>query len=133
VGTPALLALLAITFAVAFMPAAIQLNLVAAIKADAATRWTGLVIALFGMSSVAGGFAYGALPGAFSPLLLTGCMAALTAPVGLVGTWQLLALALIPAGSLGAPAMTATIDALSERVPAAAHRKAVGLHSTPTT
>jgi MFS family permease len=131
--TPTLLTLLAVTFAVAFMLTAIQLNLVAALKADAATRWTGLAIALFGLSSMAGGFAYGALPRAFSPLLLTGAMAALTAPVGLVGSWQLLSLALIPAGFLGAPAMTATIDALSNRVPAAARGEAVGLHSTALT
>ncbi|MGI5230618.1 MFS transporter [Actinoallomurus sp. CA-142502] len=131
--TPALFALLAVAFAVAFMLTAIQLDIVAAIKADAATRWTGLVIALFGLSSLAGGFAYGALPRALSPLLLTGCMAALTAPVGLVGSWQLLTLALIPAGFLGAPAMTATIDALSQRVPAAARGEAVGLHSTALT
>jgi MFS family permease len=131
--TPSLFTLLTVTFAVAFMLTAIQLNLVAALKADAAARWTGLAVAFFGLSSMAGGFAYGALSRAFSPLLLTGCLAALTAPAGLVGSWQLLTLALVPAGLLAAPAMTATIDALSHRVPAAARGEAVGLHSTALT
>lgn len=131
--TPALVALLGVTFAAAFVVIAIELNLVAALKADAATGWTGLAVGLFSLSSMVGGFAYGALSRGLSPLVMVGGMAALTIPVGLIGPWQLLCLALIPAGMLCAPAISTTVDTLSQWVPADARGEAVGLHSTALT
>jgi MFS family permease len=60
-------------------------------------------------------------------------MAALTVPVGLVGSWQLLCVAVIPAGILCAPALSATIDTLSQWVPPASRGEAMGLHGTALT
>ncbi len=131
--TPALFALLGAASAATFVLAAMELSLVAVLKADAATGWTGLAIALLGLYSLVGGFVYGGLPRGVSPLVLIGVMAALTIPVGLVGPWPLLCLALFPAGVLCAPALSTTIDTLSRWVPAGARGEAMGLHSTALT
>jgi MFS family permease len=60
-------------------------------------------------------------------------MAALAVPVGLVGPWQLLCLALIPTGTLCAPGLSTTIDSLNQQVPAAARGEAAGLYNTALT
>jgi MFS family permease len=131
--TPALLCLLGLTFAATFVLIATELSLVAVLKADSVAQWTGLVLALWCLWSLIGGFVYGALPRGFSPLVMIGAMAALTVPVGLVGNWQLLCVAVIPAGILCAPALTTTMDTLSQWVPPAARGEAMGLHSTALT
>jgi MFS family permease len=131
--TPALVGLLGVTFAAAFVVIAVELSVVAVLKADAATGWTGLAVGLFSLSSMVGGFAYGALSRGFSPLVMVGGMAALTVPVGLAGPWPLLCLALIPAGMLCAPAVSTTVDTLSQWVPAGARGEAMGLHGTALT
>ncbi|MGI8333249.1 MFS transporter [Actinomadura scrupuli] len=131
--TPALLSLLGIAFAATFVLIATELSLVAVLKADSAARWTGLVIGLWCFWSLLGGFVYGTLSRAISPLVMVGAMAALTVPVALVGDWRLLCLAVIPAGILCAPALSATVDTLSQWVPSAARGEAMGLHGTALT
>jgi MFS family permease len=66
-------------------------------------------------------------------MVMIGAMAALTMPVGLAGSWQLLCVALVPAGLLCAPALSTTMDTLSRWVPAAARGEAMGLHGTALT
>src|SRR4051794_15595454 len=131
--TPSLIALLGVTLAATFVLMAAELSVVAVLKADSATRWTGLVIGLMALSSLVGGFVYGALPRGFSPLVMIGGIAAFTVPLGLVGDWQWLCLALVPSGLLCAPALSATVDAVSRRVPTAARGEAMGLHGTALT
>ncbi|MCW2899551.1 MAG: major facilitator transporter [Streptosporangiaceae bacterium] len=131
--TPALFSVLGITFAATFVLIATELSLVAVLKADNAARWSGLAIGLWCFWSLVGGFVYGALPRGFSPLVMIGAMAALTVPVGLVGSWQLLCMAMIPAGILCAPALSTTADTLSQWVPAGARGEAMGLHGTALT
>src|SRR3569833_2951118 len=131
--TPALLALLGVTLAATFVLTAAELSVVAVLKADSAIRWAGLVIGLMALSSLVGGFQYGTLPRGFSPLVMIGGIAAHTVPLGLIGDWQWLCLALIPSGMLCAPALSATVEAVSRRVPAAARGEAMGLHGTALT
>lgn len=131
--TRSLFALLGITFAATFVLAATELGVVAMLKANDATKWTGLVIGLWCLASLVGGFVYGALSRGYSPLIMTGLMAAFTVPIGLVGDWRLLALALVPAGVLCAPALSTTTDTVSRWVPAAARGEAMGLHGTALT
>src|SRR5207253_364373 len=52
--TPAMLALLGVTCALTFVLAATELGVVAVLKADAATRWTGLAFAVWGIASLVG-------------------------------------------------------------------------------
>lgn len=131
--TPALLALLGITSAATFVLTATELSMIAVIKHDGAAGWTGLAVALWCLWSLVGGFVYGALPRGFSPLVMVGTMAALTIPVGLVGDWRLLCVALIPAGFLCAPALSTTVDTISKWVPDSARGEAMGLHGTALT
>jgi MFS family permease len=96
--------------------------------------WTGVVLALWGAYSLAGGFAYGAASRPVSPLLLVALLSLCTIPVGLGGgQWWLLALALLPAGALCAPALAATADAVSRLAPVSARGEAMGLHGSALT
>lgn len=131
--TPALLALLGVTSAATFVLSATELSMVAVLKHDGAAAWTGLAVALWCLWSLLGGFVYGGLSRGFSPLVTVGAMAALTIPVGLVGDWRLLCLALIPSGMFCAPALSTTADTVSQWVPPSAHGEAMGLHGTALT
>jgi MFS family permease len=131
--TPGLLGVFWVTLAATFVLGATELSVVGVLKAESAARWTGLVLSVWSLASLVGGFFYGVLSRAVSPLLLVGAMAVLTIPVGLIGQWQLLCLALIPSGMLCAPSLSATIDSVSRLVPAAARGEAMGLHATALT
>lgn len=129
--TPGLLTVLGAVSAATFVLAATELSLVATMTASGDTEWVGLAIGLWCVYSLVGGFVYGMLPRGLSPLVLVGAMGALTIPVGLVsGGWHWLLLALLPAGVLCAPALSATVDTVSRWVPAAARGEAMGLHGT---
>ncbi|GHH63063.1 MFS transporter [Streptosporangium violaceochromogenes] len=129
--TPGLLALLGTASAATFVLTATELSLVATMKHSGDTAWTGLAIGVWCVYSLIGGFVYGGLPRGLSPLVLIGAMGVLTIPVGLVGgDWRWLMPALIPAGVLCAPAISATVDTLSRWVPAGARGEAMGLHGT---
>ncbi|WP_328709607.1 MFS transporter [Microbispora hainanensis] len=131
---PGLLALLCLVSGLTFVLTTTELSVVAMLKADGATAWTGLVLALWCAYSLVGGFVYGGLSRGLSPGLLAGGLALLTVPVGLVGGgWGWLCLALAPAGLLCAPALSSTVDAVNRRVPAAARGEAMGLHGTSLT
>ncbi|WP_067127919.1 MFS transporter [Microtetraspora malaysiensis] len=128
---PGLFTLLGVASSLTFVLTTTELSVVAMLKAGAATQWTGLVIGVWCGYSLIGGFVYGGLPRGFSPLLLTGAMCVFTVPIGLVGGgWWWLCLALVPAGLLCAPAMSATVGAIQGRVPAGARGEAMGLHGT---
>lgn len=131
--TPAMFALLGVTFAATFVLCATELGIVAALMDDGAENWTGLVIGLWCLWSLVGGFVYGGMKRVVSPLILVGGMAVLTIPLGLVGGWQWLMLALIPAGLLCAPALSTTADTVSQWVPGSARGEAMGLHGTALT
>ncbi|MFI6497053.1 MFS transporter [Nonomuraea typhae] len=129
--TPAFIALLGTAAAATFILTASELSLVAAMKHTGQVPWVGLAVAIWCAYSLAGGFIYGGLSRGFSPLLLIALMGALTIPVGLAGAdWRWLLLALVPAGVLCAPALSATVDTASRWVPAAARGEAMGYHGT---
>ncbi|MCG5212144.1 MFS transporter [Streptosporangium sp. KLBMP 9127] len=131
---PGLVALLASVSALTLVLTATELSLVATLTKSGDLGWTGLVIGLWCAYSLVGGFVYGALSRSVSPLLLIGGLCVLTAPLGLVGGgWWWLCLALIPAGLLCAPALAATVDAVSSRTPGSARGEVMGLHSTALT
>jgi MFS family permease len=131
---PSLIALLVASAAATMVLTATELSVVATLQAADATAWTGLVIAVWCIYSLAGGFVYGALHRSVSPLVLIGGLALLTAPLALVaGNWAWLMVALIPCGALCAPSLAATVDTLSQWVPASARGEAVGLHGTALT
>lgn len=132
--TSRLLTVFAMAAATTVVLAGTDVAVVAAMREAGQIPWTGAVIALWCLYSLAGGFAYGAVHRPLSPLLLLALLAVFTIPVGLGGsTWWLLALALLAAGSLCAPTLTATADAVSRLAPPTVRGEAMGLHGSALT
>ncbi|WP_433497166.1 MFS transporter [Sphaerimonospora sp. CA-214678] len=128
---PGLITLLGAVSALTFVLTATELSVVAMLTAGDATAWIGLVLAVWCAYSLVGGFVYGGLSRGLPPLVMMGAMCVLTAPVGWIGgPWWWLFATLLPAGVLCAPALSATVDAVNRRVPAAARGEAMGLHGT---
>jgi MFS family permease len=132
--TPRLIAVLAVTMAVTVVLAGTDVAVVAVLRSSGQLSWTGLVLALWAVYSLIGGFVYGTVRRGVAPVVLLVPMAVLTIPVGLGGDhWWLLALLLIPAGVLCAPTITASADAVSRLTPASARGEAMGLHNSALT
>jgi MFS family permease len=125
--SPRLLSLMIAGVAATFILSATDLSIVATLREAGAVQWTGLAIALWCLYSLVGGLVFGAMHWPVSALTLIAAMGLLTIPVGLAPTWQWLVLALIPAGVLCAPTMTATNDNLARAVPAESRGEATGL------
>jgi MFS family permease len=131
---PRFVAILAVTMAATLVLSGTDVSVVAVLRASGELSWTGLVMSLWALYSLIGGFAYGTIRRGLPAVLLLTPMALLTIPVGLGGHhWWLLALLLIPAGALCAPTITASADAVSRMTPAAARGEAMGLHNSSLT
>ncbi|MBQ1074842.1 MFS transporter [Micromonospora sp. C31] len=132
--TPRLIAVLAVSAAGTLVLGGTDVAVVAVLRESGDVGWTGAVLAVWAVASLAGGFAYGAVTRSFSPLALMAALSLCTIPVGLGGAhWWLLCLALIPAGALCAPTIAATSDAVSRLVPASVRGEAMGLHGSAVT
>lgn len=111
-----------------------DVSVVALLRGAGQVEWTGLVLTMWGVYSLLGGFAYGAITRPISPLLLLALLGLCTIPVGLSGgQWWLLCLTLVAAGALCAPTLAATADAMSRLVPASVRGEAMGLHGSAMT
>ncbi|GIE81394.1 MFS transporter [Actinoplanes philippinensis] len=131
---PRFVAILAVTMAATLVLSGTDVAVVAVLRETGHTEWAGLVLSLWALFSLVGGFLYGMVKRGVPMLLLFAPMAVLTIPVGLGGDhWALLALLLIPAGSLCAPTITASSDAISRLIPAGARGEAMGLHNSALT
>ncbi|KXK62749.1 MFS transporter [Micromonospora rosaria] len=132
--TPRLLAVLAGGAAATVVLAGTDVAVVAVLRENGAVGWTGVVLAAWAVSSLVGGFAYGAVSRPVSPLVLLAALSLCTIPVGLGGGhWWLLCLALVPAGMLCAPTLAATADLVSTLAPAEVRGVAMGLHGSAVT
>ncbi|GLY97396.1 MFS transporter [Actinoplanes sp. NBRC 103695] len=132
--TPRLIGILAITAASTLVLSGTDVAVVAVLRAGGEVAWTGVVLSIWAAGSLLGGFLYGTIRKGLTPLTLFAPMALLTIPVGLGGDhWWLLALLILPAGALCAPTITATADAVSRMIPAAARGEALGWHNSALT
>jgi MFS family permease len=102
-----MVAILAIAVATTLVLGGTDVTVVAVLREAGQVSWTGLVLALWGVYSLIGGFVYGSL--------------------------RLVALALIPAGALCAPALAAAADAVSQMAPPSVRGEAMGLHGSAIT
>lgn len=131
---PRFVAILAVTMAATLVLSGTDVAVVAALRASGEVEWAGLVLALWAFFSLIGGFLYGTIRRGLPILVIFTPMALLTIPVGLGGDhWWLLALLLAPAGALCAPTITASSDAISRMIPAAARGEAMGMHNSALT
>ena len=130
---PGFLALLVLTAATTAVLAATDIALVAELRASGDTSWIGLLMAVWALYSIIGGFVYGSLKRAVPTVALVALIGLFTMPISLVDGVFLLALALIPAGALCAPSLAASADAVSRLVPAGARGEAMGLYNSALT
>ena len=132
--TSRMLTVLAMASASTVVLGGTDVAVVASMRAAGEVQWTGAVVALWCLYSLLGGFAYGAVRRPVSPLFLLALLAVFTIPVGLGGrTWWLLGLALVFAGALCAPTLSATADAVSRLAPPSVRGEATGLHGSALT
>ncbi|RKN49677.1 MFS transporter [Micromonospora endolithica] len=132
--TSRIVAVFAVSAAATLVLGGTDVAVIAALRENGDMGWTGVVLAVWAVASLVGGFAYGAVRRPFSPVVLMGALALCTVPVGLGGShWWLLCLALIPAGALCAPTIAATSDAVSRLAPAGVRGEAMGMHGSAVT
>ncbi len=130
---PRLIMLLAALVGATFVLAGTDVGLVAALREAGQLRWSGVVFITWGLYSLAGGFIFGAVRWSLSPLAIIGLLGLATIPLGLVGQWQWLCLALLPAGMLCAPALASSADLVSRLVPASVRGEAMGWYGSALT
>lgn len=132
--TPRMVGLLAVSAATTLVLGGTDVAVVAVLREAGQVEWTGLVLTVWAVSSLTGGFVYGMMPRATSPVLIVTLLGICTIPVGFGGTqWWSLALALLPAGALCAPALAASSNAVSQLVPASVRGEAMGLQNSSIT
>jgi MFS family permease len=131
--TPSLAAVLVATTGATLVLHGTDLGVVAVLRAADAVELSWLVFAVWGVGSITGGLVYGAAPKGVHPLWLLLALALLTAPLGLASSPWLLCLAILPAGALCAPVISATAEAVSRLVPESSRGEAMGWHGSALT
>jgi MFS family permease len=128
-----MLATLLVAVGALFTLAGMDVATLAALRATGDVSWTGLVIAVMCVASLAGGIVHGAVARSLSQSTLMVSLALLVVPVGLFDQpWWLLALALIPSNLACAPTLAATTETVSRLAPARVRGEAMGLQDSAT-
>jgi len=131
--TPALLSVLAVTAGATVVLAGTDVSIVATLREAGNLESTGVVMAVWAFASLLGGLVYGALRRGVLPAALLLSLGLLTAPVGLAPGSLWLCLAVVPAGLLCAPVVTATAEAIANLVPEQVRGEAMGWHGSALT
>lgn len=131
--TGPLVAVLGATVGVTIVLSGTDVSILATLRAAGHLPLTGLVLGVWAFASLLGGLVYGLLPRSIPPLVLLLVLGALTAPVGLATTPLTLSLAVIAAGFLCAPVITATTEVVTGLVPESVRGEAMGWHGSALT
>ncbi|MEV0648735.1 MFS transporter [Phytomonospora sp. NPDC050363] len=110
-----------------------EVSMVALLTAHGQASQAGIVLGMWAAFSLVGGFLYGSLAREFHPMALLAAMCLGLLPIALATQWWIMAIVLIPAGLLCAPALTSMVDRVSQIVPAAVRGEAMGLHGSAIT
>lgn len=116
-----------------FVLSGTDVGIVALLRESDQLNWSGLVFVAWGAYSLAGGFVYGAVRNPLPSVVIIALLGACTIPLGLVGQWQWLILALLPAGLLCAPSLASSADMVSKLVPASVRGEAMGWYGSALT
>jgi predicted MFS family arabinose efflux permease len=109
-----LVAVLACSLSAGAIVTGYEVVVVGTLRSTGQLEWSGLVLFGCAVCSLAGGLVFGALPRGAPVPVVVGLLALATMPLGLVGRqWWLLALAIVPAAALVAPAFAATANAVA--------------------
>jgi MFS family permease len=131
--TAALVAVLGVTAGATVVLAGTDVSIIASLRSTGELGWTGLVASVWAFASLLGGAVYGLVSRSLPPFWLLLGLGALTVPVGLVSGPAALSLAMLPAGFLCAPVITATAEVLTALVPEAVRGEAMGWHGSALT
>jgi MFS family permease len=124
-----MIAVLTMAFGTTTLLSGIDLAIVATLKQAGQLSWAAMVVAVFGVASVAGGLVYGAWSRPLPTWLLLGLLGLVTILAGLAHDWPWLCVAVVGAGLLTAPTLSTVADAVSRLVPASVRGEATGLQS----
>lgn len=127
---PGMIAVLVMAFGATMLLSGTDLAIVATLKAAGQVSWAAVVVAVYGMFSIAGGLVYGGLSRPLPTWLLLGLLGLATIPAGLARDWHWLCVAGACAGLLTAPALATVADAVSRLAPASVRGEATGLQSS---
>ena len=128
-----LLSALLVTSAAVLLVFGTELSVIASVQATGPVYAIAVVNAVWCLSSLLGGYVYGAARRAPSVYVLTGVLGAATLLVALGGPWWSFALLLVPAGLLLAPSLAAGSERVSALAPEAARGVVTGLHGSAIT
>jgi predicted MFS family arabinose efflux permease len=131
--SPALVAVLATSAGATLVLYGTDIGIVAVLREADVVGLTGLVFFFWGLASMVGGLVYGAVRRSVHPLWLLLALAVLTAPIGVADSPWLMCLAVLPAGALCAPVLSATAEAVARLVPEHARGEAMGWHGSALT
>lgn len=129
----ALVAVLGSTVGATIVLAGTDVSIVATLRAGDHVAVTGLVLGIWAFASLLGGLVYGLLPRSVPPMVLLLVLGVLTVPVGLATTPLTLSLAVLAAGFLCAPVITATAEVVTSLVPESVRGEAMGWHGSALT
>lgn len=131
--TPALFAVFASGAGAALVLAGSEVAVVAQLRHLGHLPFTGVVFVVWGITSMVGGFVYGALHREISPPVVLLGLSLLTLPIGLANGPVTVALLVGVAGLFCAPALTATSTALTRLVAEEYRGEALGWQGTAMT
>lgn len=131
--TAAMVAVLGATAGATIVLSGTDVSILATLREGGHLESTGLVLGVWAFASLLGGLVYGLLPRSVPPLVLLVVLGVLTAPVGIATTPLTLGLAVLAAGFLCAPVVTATAEVVTELVPEAVRGEAMGWHGSALT
>ncbi|GEM30826.1 hypothetical protein NN3_18330 [Nocardia neocaledoniensis NBRC 108232] len=123
-----LLAALLIASTTVALSVATELTLVAKLQSHGQQALIAPIYALWALASAAGGFVYGLSGGGIRLFSYSLALTGFTFLLAPVGTWQGLALLLVPAGLACAPSLAACSVRISELAPDQARGLVTGLH-----
>ncbi|MEU1688971.1 MFS transporter [Micromonospora sp. NPDC005707] len=125
-----MIAVLTMAFGATMLLSGVDLAIVATLREAGQVSWAAVVVAVFGVASVAGGLIYGAQSRPLPTWLLLGLLGLVTIPAGLAHDWRWLCVAVVGAGLLTAPTLATVADAVSRLAPASVRGEATGLQSS---
>lgn len=128
-----LVAALLVTSAAVVLIFGTELSVIAAVQGDGPAYAIAAVNAVWCLSSLTGGYLYGAARRSFPVFALVAALGLTTLLVALGGPWWSYALLLVPAGLLCAPSLAASSERVSVLAPESARGVVTGLHGSAIT